>query len=289
MNQPNSIFDRSLLKKRRARAAPHFADYDFLKREACEQLADRLQDMARSFPLALDLGCHSGQMLQTLKDRGNIQRLVQADICPKMITQTVGERIICDEEWLPFSDNSFDLVLSAWNLHWVNDLPGALIQIRRILKPDGLFLAVLPGAHSLRELRMSIADIQAQQTGGISPHVAPFIEVRDAGNLLSRAGFALPVVDSDTLTITYEHALMLMHDLRGMGENNMMIEQNKRIPSRDFFAQIAAHYAQHFNNNEGRINATMELITLTAWAPHASQQQPASRGSGQINLGAFLS
>lgn len=289
MPDSTTIFNRRLLQKRRDRAADHFAQYDFLMREAADRLADRLEDMARDFPLALDLGCHTGVLQSVLAGRGNIHRLIQTDVSPRMLEQAVGERVACDEEWLPFADESFDLVMSVWSLHWVNDLPGTLIQIRRILKPDGLFLCVIPGANSLFELRQSLAHSEAELVGGMSPRVAPFVEVRDAGALLQRAGFSLPVVDSEMLTVTYENALKLMHDLRGMGEGNHLQERQAAIPPRMFFAHMAQHYAQHFiDQDPARIVASFELLTMTAWSPHHSQQQPARRGSGTVNLEKFL-
>lgn len=285
METPSIIFNRRLLRNRRDRVAARFAEYDFLVRAATEQLIDRLDDIARSFPLALDLGCHTGILQSMVQQHPKIERLVQADLSSRMLKQTNGMRVVCDEEWLPFADASFDLVISAWSLHWVNDLPGTLIQIRRILKADGLFLCVLPGAHSLHELRSSLTQAEADLTGGVSPRIAPLVDVRDAGALLQRSGFALPVVDSETLTVTYANALRLMHDLRGMGETNHLVQQNTSIPKRALFAQAAAHYAQHFTaDNTARIHATFEMITLTGWAPHHSQQQPAKRGSGQIHL-----
>ncbi len=222
-----------------------------------------------------------------LGKRGGIQRLVQCDIAQQMVRSVSGDRLVADEEYLPFAPESFDLVMSAGSLHWVNDLPGALAQIRRVLKPDGLFLAVLPGPNSLRELRESFAAIEARH-GAIRPHIAPFVEVRDAGNLLARAGFALPVADHDTLTLTYEHPLKLLRELKAMGENNHLLAQEKGALPRHFFAELCDYYQQHYALENGRISAAIELVTLTAWAPHESQQQPARRGSGQVSMKDFL-
>jgi NADH dehydrogenase [ubiquinone] 1 alpha subcomplex assembly factor 5 len=261
----NQIFNRRLLKMRRNRVAPNFED--FLKAELCERLADRLEDITRDFPVALELGCHSGQLQRVLGGRGGIQRLVQCDLAEQMVRAASGDhKLVADEEFLPFAPESFDLVMSAGSLHWVNDLPGTLVQIRRILKPDGLFLAVLPGPNSLR-----------------------FVEVRDAGNLLARAGFALPVADHDTLNLTYEHPLKLLRELKAMGENNHLISQEKAVLSKSFFAELCEHYLSHYALDNGRISATIELVTLTSWAPHESQQQPARRGSGQVSMKDFLS
>lgn len=289
MEQPSTIFNRRLLRNRRDRCAAQFGDYDFIIRAATEQLIDRLEDMTRSFDVAVHIGCHTGMACQLLRHSPKIGHLIQTDMSYPMLQQTSGARIVCDEAWLPFADASVDLVFSTWSLHWVNDLPGTLIQIRRMLKPDGLFLCAMPGAHTLQELRDSLAYAESELSGGISPRIAPFVDVRDAGNLLQRAGFALPVVDSTTLQVTYPHALKLMHDLRGMGENNHLMQQRSTIPPRALFAHTAAYYAQHFPAEDpARILASFEMVTLTAWAPHASQQQPARRGSGQVNLQSFF-
>ncbi|MCI5049829.1 MAG: methyltransferase domain-containing protein [Rickettsiales bacterium] len=287
--EASTVFNRRLLRKQRNRAAGSIASADFLMKEVAERLADRLDDMAREFPIAIDLGAHHGVLQTALKDRGKIHHLIQTDLSDRMIAQAVGERVVCDEEWLPFKDQSVDLVISGLSLQWVNDLPGTLIQIRRILKPDGLFLCILPGALTLHELRESLAHAEMALRGGISPRVAPMLEVRDAGALLQRAGFALPVVDSDMLQIRYPNALRLWHELRAMGAGNCLADRDNKIPPRDLFANAAAHYAEHHLDDEGHIIASVELLTLTAWSPHASQQQPAKRGSGQVSLGEVLS
>lgn len=286
MTDVSMIFDRRLQRKRRDRVAHCFDEYDFLKADAAERVADRLADMARPFPLTLDLGCHNGLLRSVLQGRGGIERLIQTDSSAAMLAHAQGERVRCDEELLPFADNSFDAVLSIASLHGVNDLVGTLIQIRRILKPDGLLIAILPGARSLQELRMSFAAAESDSTQGMSPRVSPFMDVRDAGALLQRTGFALPVVDSDMLEITYAHPLQLMRDLRGMGEANSLLEQSRRIAPKAFMAQMCAYYAQHFAaaDDAQRVRASIEWVTLTAWKPHESQQKPAKRGSGTLSL-----
>lgn len=291
MTDPITLFDRRLLRIRRARAAVNLTAHDFLLREAALRLADRLDDITRTFPLALDLGCHHGMMREAIGPRGGIEHFIECDVSAAYFDRSSkGARIVCDEERLPFADHSFDLIVSALALHWVNDLPGALIQIRRALKPDGLFLAILPGANTLIELRTSLAHAHSRIGGSISPQVAPFVEVRDAGNLLQRAGFTLPVVDSETVTVSYENPLALMHDLRGMGETNILYEQRRTIPPRLLFPMASDYYHRHFPDaeNTARIRATMEFVTLTAWSPHISQPKPAKRGSGQMDLGKFL-
>lgn len=288
MHTPNALFDRQLLKKRRNRIAADFPEVDFLKHELCAHLADRLDDITRSFPLALDLGCHHGQLAQHLSP-GKITRLIHADMSPMMASHAPRPSLAMQEENLPFADQSMDAVVSAGSLHWVNHLPAALKEIRRILKPDGLFLAILPGPATLSELRESFAAVEAQ-AGGIAPHIAPFAEVRDAGNLLSQCGFALPVVDNALLTLTYTSPTALMKELKAMGENNHLAAQRRGIFGKAFFSTLNDYYHQYFPAVEDatRIRATIELVTITAWSPHASQQQPAKRGSGQIHLGDAL-
>jgi SAM-dependent methyltransferase len=283
MQDDHSIFDRNVWRKRRTRAAATFSTVNFLKVEAAERLVDRLDDIRRDFPVAIDLGAHGGELAVALGDRTNITTLVHVDIAAAMLPGH-GPRVVCDEEWLPFGTGTLDAAFSVLSLHWTNDLPGALIQLRQALKPDGLFLAILPGARTLQELRQCLADAELEMEGGISPRVSPFVEVRDAGGLLQRAGFALPVIDSDLLTVTYPNALTLMQELRAMGETNSLSARRKSLSRRGTLLRAAALYQERYADAEGRIPATFELLTLTAWAPHASQQQPARRGSGKVNL-----
>ena len=271
------LFDRARLRKRRARTVARFPQHDFLHREAAERMADSIAYINRPFPTIVELGSHSGQLTRLLDNRSGTERYITCD------TAATGQ-IIADEEWLPFADQSVDAVVSCLALQWVNDLPGTLAQIHRILKPDGLFMAVLPGGESLRELRATFAAVESIRSGGVSPRVAPFIDVRDAGALLQRAGFALPVADSDNLTITYPNLFALMDDLRGSAQSNMLHGQVQHFTPRGFFLDAAKYYADHYSDAEGQLTATMELVTLTGWKPAANQQQPAKRGSGQISL-----
>lgn len=220
---------------------------------------------------------------------GKVGQWVHADFAEHFVRQCTAPRLVTDEEFLPFADHSFDLVVCALSLHMVNDLAGCFIQIRRILKPDGLFLAVMPGSRTLIELRESFATAQDALTGGVSPMVAPFIEVRDGGALLQRAGFALPVADTEMLQLRYSSPLALMRELRAMGESNCLTDRLTHVP-RAVFAAAAAHYQMHHADPESPacVRASLELITLTGWSPHASQQQPAKRGSGTIALGDAL-
>lgn len=282
-NDPH-IFDRGRVARHRKRASAGFAAFDFLAREMAERLCERLEDVTRRFPVALDLGAHHGVMGEVLAGRGGVEQLVQTDLSEGFLKQARGLRVVADEEFLPFADNSFDLVISAGSLHWVNDLPGTLVQVRRVLKPDGLFLAMMPGGRTLMELRQAFELAEAEISGGMSPRVSPFIEVRDAGALLQRAGFALPVADSEILEVRYDHPLKLLRDLRGMGQANALRHGRKHFTARRVLFSAMERYVREHTGQDGRVPASFELVTLTAWKPHASQQQPARRGSGQVSM-----
>lgn len=282
------VFNRRVVRLHRDRAAPVLDDHGFLLDEVGERLADRLTDVKRRFPFALDLGCHTGGMGRLLGRRGGIETLVQCDLSPEMARRAGGLSLAADEEALPFAESSFDLVLSCLSLHWVNDLPGALVQIRRALKPDGLFLAAMLGGETCRELRTALAEAEAACEGGLSPRVSPFVDVRDAGALLQRAGFALPVVDCDTITVSYADPLKLMRDLRLMGEGNALIERRKGFTRRATMMDAAARYREMFGDERGRVTATFQAITMTAWAPHPSQPKPLAPGSAKARLAEAL-
>ena len=282
------VFNRRTVRRHRDRAAAHFFEYDFLFREVAERLLDRLDDVKRSFPLALDLGCHDGTLGRLIEGRGGIETLVQCDLSPAMAERAAangaGPVLAGDEEAQPFAPGTFDLVLSNLSLHWVNDLPGALIQARRALKPDGLFLATLLGGDTLNELRRALTEAELAEEGGASPRVSPMADLRDVGDLLARAGFALPVADCDTLTVSYPTPLKLMGDLRGMGETNAVAERRKTVSRRTTLLEAAARYGLLFEDTDKRVPATFQVFTLTAWAPHPDQPQPLKPGSGTVPL-----
>lgn len=276
------LFNRALHRLRRDKAAATLHEVDFILQAAAERLADRLLDIDRRFPLAVDMGCHHGMLAQHLST-AKVGQLVQCDLSPHLLQQAPSPlRLAVDEECLPFAENRISAIFSVLSLQWVNDLPGCLIQCQKALVPDGLFLAVMPGPHTLRELRESLVAVSAER--GLSPRISPFVEVRDAGNLLQRAGFALPVVDNELLTVTYAEPMKLLRELQQMGENNALCAQHKGMTAKDFWPQVLAYYQQHYANADGRLPVTVELVFLTGWKPHASQQQPAKRGSGQVNL-----
>jgi NADH dehydrogenase [ubiquinone] 1 alpha subcomplex assembly factor 5 len=284
---PLAVFDRRALRQRRDRAAGRVG-FDFLFAEAAERLVDRLDDVSRRFALALDLGCRDGVLARRIADHDKIGHLVQADLSPEFAARASGTRLAADPEFLPFAPGSFDLVVSALALHWVNDLPGALLQLRRALKPDGLLLVSLLGGETLIELRQAFMAAELAEEGGASPRVSPFAELRDLGGLLQRAGFAMPVADNDLLTATYPDALALMRDLRGMGESNVVAERRRSFTRRGTLARAAALYEAQFAQPDGRIPASFEIITLTAWAPHQDQPKPLRPGSARARLAAAL-
>jgi NADH dehydrogenase [ubiquinone] 1 alpha subcomplex assembly factor 5 len=281
-------FDRRILRMRRARAAPALHGVDFLIREAAVRLVERLGDVRRRFPLALELGCHTGQLGAALRGNAQIDQLVQADLSDAMVRHAQGARLVADEEALPFAPACIDLVVSCFSLHWVNDLPGTLAQVRHVLKPDGLFLAIMPGGTTLFELREALMRAELEIAGGAGPRVSPFVDVRDAGMLLQRAGLALPLVDVDTVTVTYEHPLKLIAELRAMGEANALVQRGRPLDHATL-PRACEIYRELFGDRAQRIPATFQLLTLSGWAPDPGQPQPIRRGSGLVDLGEALS
>ena len=291
MSERIEIFDRRAVRRHRERAAGTLSAHDFLLREVAGRLAERLDDVTRRFPLALDLGCHDGALGRALAGRGGIETLIQADLSPAMArkaSEAGRPALAADEEALPFAEASFDAVFSLLSLHWVNDLPGALIQVRRALKPDGLFLAALLGGETLKELRAALIAAEAEVEGGASPRVSPFADVRDLGGLLQRAGFALPVADVDDIAVSYPDAFKLMADLRGMGEANALSDRRKSLSRRATLMRAAELYAERHAGADGRVPATFQVIYLTAWAPHGSQPKPLAPGSARSRLAEAL-
>lgn len=290
MTGPEAIFDRALMRQRRERVAAGFDAHDFLFREIAERLAERAGDVRRDFPLALDAGCRTGLFTRAAQTiiPGKIGGFVASEFAPGM-ARTARERtgapsVIADDEALPFAPASFDLVASCAVLQGLNDVPGALLQLRRTLKPDGLFLGALLGGETLHELRHALLAAEAEIEGGASPRVAPFAELADAAGLLQRAGFSLPVADLDPIDVSYENAFALMHELRGMGETNARLDR-RRIPTRRATLLRAAEiYSERFADADGRIHATFDVFFLTGWAPADSQPKPLRPGSAQARL-----
>ena len=288
MSESNpEVFERALVRKHRDRAAAGLDGHDFLFRHTAEAIGERLEDVSRSFPRVLDLGCHGGEMASALSARSDIEELVQSDLSMAMARRAAESghaTVVADEEFLPFAEASFDLVVSNLSLHWVNDLPGALIQIRRALRPDGLFLGAILGEGTLAELRESLMAAEIEIAGGVSPRLSPFADLRDAAGLLQRAGFALPVADLEPVAVSYENAFRLFADLRGMGETNATLARNPAPPPRALWPETARRYADRFAEADGRIPATFRVIHLLGWAPHDSQPKPLRPGSAAARL-----
>jgi SAM-dependent methyltransferase len=275
------IFDSALLRLRRRRAAA-LGPATFLLDRVAGDLAERLATVLRRFALAVDLGTPGEAVRNALARLESVGSIVAADV---MADATRGEIFVAaDEAALPFGDATLDLVVSALALQFVNDLPGVLVQIRRALKPDGLFLAALIGGETLTELRQSFAEAESDIEGGVSPHVAPFADLRDLGALLQRAGFALPVTDVDRVTVRYDSVFGLMHDLRRMGATNALLARRRTPLKRATLRRLAEIYAQRFADDDGRLRATFEIVWLSGWAPHPDQQQPLKPGSAKARL-----
>jgi SAM-dependent methyltransferase len=272
------IFDRRLLRDRRRRAAA-LVPADFLLARVAKDLDERLGSVMRHFDIAVDLGTPGDHLRRALAASGKVGTVIAVDPLA-----TVAPLAIAADEALPFRDGSLDLVVSALALQFVNDLPGMLIQIRRALKPDGLFLAAMMGGETLTELRRAFAEAEVEIEGGISPRVAPFPDLRDLGALLQRAGFALPVADVERLTVRYGTVFSLMHDLRRMGATNALLERRRMPLRRATLLRMAEIYATRFADPDGRLRATFEIIWLSGWAPDPSQQKPLKPGSAKMRL-----
>lgn len=286
---PPKLFDRKLLLSRRNRAAQNGELTDFLLERTATEMAERLQGVEREFENILIAGAYHGLLARKIEACANPgSRIVAMEPDPTLLSMYGGLKVRADEELLPFRNGAFDLVLSGLSLHLVNDLPGALIQIRRALKPDGLFLGAVLGGATLQELREAFIQAETELEGGISPRIAPMADIRDYGALLQRAGFALPVADADLVEVTYRSPLALMRDLRNMGASNMLSERRKTPLRRSTLARAVEIYQQRFPAGNGRIRASFEILHLAGWAPHESQQKPLRPGSATTRLAEAL-
>lgn len=277
------VFDRALLRRRRDRAAATVGQVAPVLEAAAERLLDRLDDTTRRFTRALEIGGR-GVVAPLLRARG-IPFVVSMDLSARMAALSGAPCLAGDEEWLPFAPGSFDLVVANLSLHWVNDLPGALVQIRRALRPDGLFLASLPGLGTLQALREALAAAETELRGGLSPRVSPFPELRDLAGLLQRVGFALPVADAETLPLAYRTPMGLVRDLRAAGETNAVLARDPRIPPRALLPLALGRLPE---GEGGGIPVGLRLLVMTGWAPHESQSRPARPGSATARLAEAL-
>lgn len=275
---PPAIFDARRRAARLARSERLFATADFLHDRAAENAVNSLEVILRDFPDVVDLSAHAGSFARRLADSVAASRVgaVRAIADPDM-------RAAPGAQPLPLPDQSQDLIVSLMSLHWANDLPGALAQIRRALKPDGLFMGTLLGAGTLKELRGALTQAELEVRGGAQARVSPFADGFDGAALLQRAGFALPVSDVDRLVVRYPDMLALVRDLRAMGETSVLASDTRPL-SREIVARAAQLYVSKHGEADGRIPATFEIIHLAGWAPHSSQQQPLQRGSAKMRL-----
>ncbi|MDP3076015.1 methyltransferase domain-containing protein [Bradyrhizobium sp.] len=263
------LFDRALLRARQSRAA-ELGAATFLLDRVADDMAERLHAVLREFRTAADIGTAGEQVRKLLAARvGSLASIAIPD---------------AESSGLGLAPDTLDLAVSALALQFVNDLPGVLAQIRRALKPDGLLLAAMIGGDTLTELRQCFASAEAECEGGVSPRVAPSADLREIGALLQRVGFALPVTDVDRVVVRYDSAFALMADLRRMGATNVLVERRRTPTRRATLLRMAQLYSERFADPDGRIRATFDIIWLSGWAPHASQQQPLKPGSAKASL-----
>lgn len=281
MDPASHVFDRRAVRRHRDRAAATVDAVADVLTDAAGRLLERLDDISIRFARALDVGGR-GFVAPILRARGI--ETISSDLSAAMAARAGAPAVVADEEFLPFGRETFDLVVANLSLHWVNDLPGTLIQLRMALRPDGLLLASLPALGTLAELRAALTQAEAALSGGAAPRVSPFPSLSDCAALLQRAGFALPVADVEDIRLRYADPLALLRDLRAAGEANAVALRDRRIPPRELFPAALAALPQ----TDGRIPVTLRLAILTGWAPAPSQPQPLARGSATTRLTDFL-
>jgi SAM-dependent methyltransferase len=281
-------FNRALFAKHRDRAALDFAQVSFLKDRAVDDLCDRLAFINRNFDQALDVGSHGGFLHNAIGRRPELSSkigfLVHCDMSSKMLANGRGLCFVADEEQLPLAPQSLDLITSSLSLHWTNDVPGFMAQARLALRPDGLLLLSFLGGRTLQELREVLRHAESELGREPAARVSPFADAQDGAQLLQRAGFALPVADSDVVTVRYANLFGLLRDLKAMGETASFQSSDRPALTRTLIARAADIYAESFADLDGRIRATFEIVTLTGWTPHESQQKPLRRGSARMRL-----
>ena len=283
------VFDQSALRLRQARAKKRFLDKidaspDFLITHAAKDIAERLALVSRQFSNTIDLFGRTGAMASVMHDAENITKVSRVELPGFHTENTSFEVFESASDLLDVGENPVDLLVSAFALHWSNDLPGTLIQLKNSIEPDGLFLGILAGPDTLNELRECLAIAESELFGGVTPRIDPFITVQAAGALMQRAGFALPVIDTETTTIRYDNMYDLINDLRAMAATNVLCAREKQKFSKKLFIRAAEIYANRFADEDGRIRATFELVFMSGWVPHQSQQNPSKPGSAAINL-----
>jgi SAM-dependent methyltransferase len=278
------IFDQKLIAANRLRAMRRAEPKaDFLLEIAAQELAERLSAVERTFENALELHGFTGIAGRYALATGKIANLRRVETSQEFSADGMP-LTVADLETVPADPQSVNLVLSPLAAHLTNDTPGLFIQVRRALLPDGLFMAAIPGAGTLAELRDVLLATEVEFFGGASPRIIPFADVRDVGSLLQRAGFALPVIDMENYTVRYDSIFPLMRDIKTMGMANPLLARSRKPLTRAFFVRAAELYAQRYADPDGRIRATFSIIYVSGWAPHASQQQPLKPGSAKARL-----
>lgn len=280
---PPLLFDRTLLRRRRERAAPDYDRFALLEREVRTMLTDRQGDINRRFGAVLEIG--AGGLLD---QQPSADFQVVIDLSAGLLAGCPGNCVAADEEQLPFGPGSFDLVRSTLVMQWANDLPGVLVQIKRALRPDGLFLGALLGGDSLFELRQALLKAELDIFGRVAARVSPFADVRDLGDLLQRTGFQMPMADLDRITIRYKDLFALLGDLRGTGSTNALMDRSAPLPGRRFFERANEIYQQEFAGRDGLLPATFDVIFLTGWSPGPDQPKPKRPGSATHSLAEAL-
>lgn len=285
-----NVFNREMKRRQKdwSSSQTDWGQYDYLREEVGSRVADRVYDVARTFPLALDISGGRSYIAEHLS-KDIVERLVLTDISQKTLKQRRQSEIptqciLADEEFLPFKENTFDLVVSSMSLHWINDLPGALRQIHQVLKPDGVFIGAMVGGETLYELRCSLQLAETEREGGFSPHVSPYTAVTDLGNLLGQAGFSMLTVDIDEVQVHYPGIMEVMKDLQGMGESNCAWNRRSML-HRDTILAAAAVYKEMYGAEDGSVPATFDILYMIGWKPHESQAKPAKRGSATVSFG----
>jgi NADH dehydrogenase [ubiquinone] 1 alpha subcomplex assembly factor 5 len=284
MSDERLLFDRRLLRQRRARFACEIEARELLLAHVAREIAERVEVMLRDFPLALDLGAYHGILGKRVAALPSVGQVIYAESAFAFAALCPRPSLVCDEDLLPFKEASLNLIVSGLALHRVNDLPGALIQIRRTLRPDGLFMAALLGTRALSELRSALIEAEAESAGGASPRISPFADVRDYGALLQRAGFALPVADAEVLTLPYASPRELMREVRALGGGNVLLSRSKAPLPRRTLERAEALYRERHANADGSVSATFEIVYLSGWAPDPSQPKPLKPGSAAKRL-----
>jgi len=284
MSEAPLLFDRRLLRQRRARFAAEIEERKVLLAYVAREIAERIEIMLRAFPRALDLGAYRGLLGRTVADLPSVGDVMYAESVLAYARRCPAPAVVCDEDALPFKDGAFNLIVSGLALHRVNDLPGSLIQVRRALAPDGLFMAAVLGAKALTELRQCLLKAEEEIDGGVSPRVAPFGDVRAYGALLQRAGFALPVADAEEIEVVYPSPRAFMEEIRALGGGNVLMARSKKPLSRRTLARAEELYRSRYGTPDGKVTATFQFVFMSGWAPDPSQQKPLKPGSARNRL-----